>query len=181
MTIGIASAWGVLMSASRFGEGAGPWRASALAGSTDADIYTRARVAVGGLLALNRNETMYYVATTDTAGATLRSRCSYRISARPPPARWWSVTAYADDHFLFPNDERRYSLSGSQARLDAQGRFNLVTGPVRPAGAADTAWLPTPGDRGLTFTLRLYNPAPALAAAPATLEPPTIVAQAPCP
>jgi hypothetical protein len=184
VALGLGSAWGVLRSQSGFGgEAAGPWRASTLAGSADADLYTRARVALGGLLALNRAETMYFLAQTDSAGRPLRSRCSYRISGTPPQARWWSVTAYAEDFFLFPNEQHRYSLSGSSARLDAQGRFNLVSAPGAPAtssGKADAVWLPTPGDRGLMFTLRLYNPDPALALAPASLVPPTIQAIGDC-
>jgi hypothetical protein len=143
-------------------------RTSTLAGSTDADLYTRAVIAVGALLALNRDETMYYVATTDSAGQVLRSRCRYRISGAAPAARWWSVTAYAEDRFLFPNAERRYSINGGSAPLDARGHFSFETGPTAPAGAAPAApWLPTPGDRGLSFTLRLYNPAAGLSAAPA--------------
>lgn len=180
LAIGVGSALGVLRSVDGFGDAAGPWRASTLAGSPDADGYTRARVALGGLLALNRSETMYYVATTDSAGRPLRTRCTYRVQGKPPPARWWSITAYADDFFLFADDQHRYSLNGSRAVLDAQGRFRLVTAPTQPADAAGTAWLPTPGDRGLVLTLRLYNPSEALAAAPSGLEAPDIVAQGDC-
>jgi hypothetical protein len=193
MAIGLASAW--LAVRREAGVAAGPWRASLLAGSADADAWTRARVAIGGLLALNREETMYYVATHDSAGAPLRSRCSYRVVGTPPAARWWSVTAYADDFFLFEAPQRRYSVNGETARLDARGRFAFHTGPNEPVGAqpvqataADGAaarssaaaaapaepWLPTPGDRGLLLTLRVYNPEAALQAAPASLDPPRI-------
>jgi hypothetical protein len=124
---------------------------------------------------LNRDETMYYVATTDSAGRALRSRCRYRISGPAPAARWWSVTAYAEDRFLFPNAERRYSLNGGTAPLDARGHFAFESGPTSPAGNPPAVpWLPTPGDRGLSFTLRLYNPSAGLAAAPALLAAPTI-------
>ena len=201
VALGLGSAWAVLRSVSHYGASAGPWRASTLAGSPDADLYTRARVALGGLLALNREETMYFVATTDTAGRPLRARCSYRVAGVPPKARWWSVTAYADDLFLFPNAQRRYSFNGKTAALDAQGRFSFVSGPVAPAGAASGAssgaasntasgapadslavsWLPTPGEGGLMYTLRVYNPDPALAAAPAALQAPTIEPVGVCP
>ncbi len=136
-------------------------------------MYTRARVAVGALLALSREETLYYLADRDDAGAPLRSACNYRIEGVPPPARWWSITAYADDFFLFPNEAHRYSLNGGTARLDGDGRFALLTGPA-PAEPAPLHWLPTPGDRGLLLTLRLYNPDPAIVAAPATLAAPSI-------
>ena len=173
VALGLGSAWWALRGVGHFGVAAGPWRASLLAGSADADAYTRARVALGGLLALNRDETMYYVAATDSDGRALRSRCSYRVSGLPPPGRWWSVTAYADDFFLFADSQRRYSLNGANAALDAQGRFALVSGPQAPTGATEP-WLPTPGDRGLLFTLRVYNPAAGLQARPDSLQAPRI-------
>lgn len=168
-----------LTSHGRFGDAAGPWRVSLLAGSADADLPTRARVALGGLLALNRSETLYFVATHDSAGAPLRSRCAWRISGVPPAARWWSLTAYADDHFLFPDEQRRYGINGATAVLDAQGRFSVVTGPAAPAEAG-TAWLPTPGDRGLVLALRVYGPDASLATRPSTLQPPRIEALGAC-
>ncbi len=173
LALGLGSAWGVLRSAEAFGAAAGPWHVSLLAGSADADPYTRARVALGGLLALNREETMYYVARTDSDGRRLRSRCTYRLTGTPPAARWWSVTAYAEDFFLFPNAERRWSVNGGNAPRDAAGRFGLVTAPERPA-TEGLPWLPTPGDRGLLFTLRVYHPEASLAAAPHRLDPPRI-------
>ena len=174
VALGLGSAWLALKSPlSAPSQMAGAWRTSVLAGSADADLYTRARIAIGALLALSREETLYYIADHDDAGAPLRSACSYRVEGVPPPARWWSITAYADDFFLFPNPARRYSLNGGTARLDGAGRFTLRTGPA--ADAADpTHWLPTPGERGLLLTLRLYNPDPALAAAPGGLVAPRI-------
>ena len=174
ISLGLASAWLALRNpwSSAPSVTAGAWRTSLLAGSADADPHTRARVALGGLLALSRDETLYFVAERDDDGAPLRSRCSYHVEGQPPLARWWSVTAYADDFFLFDHPAQRYSLNSGTARLDAARRFALVTGPA-PADAV-THWLPTPGDRGLMLVLRLYNPDPALVAAPATLVPPSI-------
>ena len=180
VALGAGSAWWVLRQANWSGSmvKVGPWAGSTLAGSTDADMYTRAKVALEGLLALGRDETMYYMARHDDAGRPLRSDCSYRVEGLPPPARWWSITAYADDFFLFDAPNRQYSLNGSTARLDAHGRFALVTGH-RAVDALH--WLPTPGQRGLVLTLRLYNPAPELQAAPARLQPPSIQAIGACP
>jgi hypothetical protein len=149
----------------------GAWESYLMAGSQDADMYTRAAVAVNALLALGRDETMYFVATRDEDGRLLRSACSYRVEGLPPKARWWSITAYADDMYLFDAPNKHYSLNGSTAQLDALGRFSLVTGP---AEAKNTFWLPTPGQRGLVLTLRLYNPEPELQASPASLIPPSI-------
>jgi hypothetical protein len=179
IALGLGSAWLALRNPwSAPTQAAGAWRTSLVAGSTDADPHTRARVALGGLLALSRDETLYYVAGHDDSGAPLRTRCSYRVEGQPPPARWWSVTAYADDFFLFDHPARRYSLNGGTARLDARGRFALVTGPT-PADAA-THWLPTPAERGLVLVLRLYNPDPALVATPQALAAPSIVRVGDC-
>jgi hypothetical protein len=168
-----------LRSSAAFGTAAGPWRLSLLAGSAEADLLTRARVALGGLLALNREETMYFIAVTDSAGQPLRSRCRWRISGVPPAARWWSLTVYADDFHLFADEQRRYSINSATAPLDAQGRFSVTTGPTPPSDG-QSAWLPTPGDRGLVLTLRAYNPDPALATQPTQLQPPRIDALEPC-
>lgn len=176
---GLTSAWWRVHQGSDYGTAVGAWRVSTLAGSPDADLLTRARVAVKALLALERGETMYYVAATDSEGAPLSSRCSYRVSGTPPQARWWSITAYADDFFLFPDGQRRYSVNGGTATLDAEGRFAFVSGPRAPADALP--WLPTPGARGLLFTLRVYQPAAALHAAPHSLAPPRIEPVGPCP
>ena len=180
VALGLGSAWWVLRAAPAGPHqvSVGAWVTSTLAGSPDADAYTRARVALEGLLALSRDETMYYVARTDDNGRALRSVCAYRIEGAPPPARWWSITAYADDHFLFDVPNRQYSLNGRAARLDAQGSFALTTGPAPQSGLH---WLPTPGDRGVVLTLRLYQPAALLQAAPANLAAPSIRPIGSCP
>ncbi|OYT93835.1 MAG: hypothetical protein CFE43_00360 [Burkholderiales bacterium PBB3] len=178
--LGLGSAWWVLKKAPWMNTSvtAGAWRANMRAGSPDADMYTRASIAVNALLALGRDETMYFIASHDDAGQPLRSVCTYRIEGTPPQARWWSITAYAQDLFLFDAPNQHYSLNGSTAVLDAQGRFMLTTGPQ---ALGDSFWLPTPGNTGVVLALRLYNPQPALQAAPASLQPPTIQRVGACP
>jgi hypothetical protein len=173
VALGLGSAWWVLKQSPWLNPSVqvGAWSTNLQAGSQDAGLYTRATIAVNALLALGRDETMYFVATRDDAGHALRSQCNYRITGVPPQARWWSVTAYADDLFLFDAPNGHYSLNGSTAKLDAAGAFALTTGPNEQAGVY---WLPTPGHRGLTLTLRLYNPSPALQAAPQSLVAPAI-------
>lgn len=180
--LGLGSAWWVLKKAPQMQSAvsAGAWKTNLLAGSTDADMYTRASIALNALLALGRSETMYFIATHDDAGQPLRAACSYKVTGTPPAARWWSITAYADDLFLFDAPNQHYSLNGSTAQLDAQGQFALVTGPAQPS---DTAfWLPTPSPRkGLVLTLRLYNPEASLQTAPGSLTPPHITRVGECP
>ena len=178
--LGVGSAWLWLTRTDPAGTRIGPWLVNLEAGSSDASTYTRARIALKALLALDRRETLYYIAQQDDAGRPLRSHCRYLLSGSIPSARWWSVTAYADDLFLFPDNEQRYSVSGENLTLKAVGRFSAVTGPETPVSGA-LAWIPTPGDRGLTLTLRLYNPSPEVQMDPGALAVPSIQRQGECP
>ncbi len=170
VVLGAGSALATLWLASRALPARDGWLFDARVGSAQAGPYTRALVAIGGLLALGRDETMYWLARTDVAGAPLRSRCRYRIAGPVPGARWWSVAAYADDHFLFANDAGRYAWGADAAR---DGRFEIVTGPLAPDDAP-VAWLPTPGDRGLVLVLRLYMPDASVARDPHALPLPRV-------
>jgi hypothetical protein len=177
---GLGSAWLAVRSAQQSPVPQSPWEVNLLAGSPDADPYTRARVALNGLLALSPQETLYYIARHDSAGRALRAACRYRISGVPPDARWWSITAYGEDLYLFRDPQRRHSV-------DATGlpgaRFSFETGPSEASGFRDPAvpWLPTPGEGGLVLTLRLYQPSVALAAQPLALRPPQILRRGACP
>jgi len=179
VAVGLGSAWWVLKKAPWMSStiAVGSWTTNLRAGSPDADMYTRAFIALNALLALGRDETMYFIATKDSNDRPLRAQCSYRVEGVPPKARWWSVTAYADDLFLFDAPNKHYSLNGTTAVLDAQGKFAMTVGPKQ---MGDAFWLPTIGSGGVLLTLRLYNPEPVLQAAPASLVPPVITAVGDC-
>jgi len=170
--VGVGSAWLWLTRVGPSGIDAGVWRVNLLAGSPNADAYTRARVALGALLALDRRETLYYIARTDELGEPLRAQCRYRVSGPAPAARWWSITAYDEDFFLFENAARRYSVNVETAPRDAQGEMAFEVGPAAVNGTR--ADLPTTGDGSLLLTLRLYNPAVSLQRAPDSLVAPRI-------
>ena len=171
--LGLASAWLWLTRVGMSGVDAGQWRVNLLAGSTRADAYTRARIAIFALLALDRRETLYYTTDRDDDGATLRAECTYSIELRPPAARWWSITAYAADGFLFPNKARRYSVSGENAQVDADGRVRFrIASQASPAGV--DARITTSGVGAMRLTLRLYQPDDSLQLAPQALDPPSI-------
>jgi len=177
LVFGLGSAWCVVRYGGSGTVAAGAWQSQVLAGSVHADPYARARVALGGLLALGPEETVYYVASTDEVGKPLLARCHYRITGPAPEARWWSVTAYADDRFLFADPQYRYSINSASPGLPP-GQVMLVTGPTS-SGAGP--WLPTPGDSGLLLVLRLYQPGPAVRASAAALTPLRIQAEEACP
>lgn len=176
LVLGLGSAYATLRSGFAGGDiSNGPWRTSLVTGSAEAGPYTRARVAIGGLLALAPSETIYFTAISDDAGEPLSARCDYRLAGGELAARWWSVTAYAADDFLIPNDGGRYSLSRTTLERAAPGgAWSAIVSPEPHEGN----WLPSgrPREAGaFSLTLRLYNPAPSLAASPATADLPSLV------
>jgi hypothetical protein len=148
----------------------GPWRTNLETGSAASGPYLRASVAVHGLLALNRSETIYYTAARDGSGAPLDGACTYKVEGRDPPTRWWSITAYGADDFLIPNPAGLYSASKPSVTRAADGTFTVTVARAR----ADGDWIPVAPGR-FSLTLRLYNPDPAVAADPAHVALPTIV------
>ncbi len=134
------------------------WMGSKVTGSVDADAWTRARVALSGLLALNRSQAIYLVRNTDDAGQRLRDTCKYRVSGGAMPGRWWSVTAYAADNYLPQNDDGALSFDATRVHPDAAGQWQAIVASHKPAGAV---WLSTRRAGNYDLTLRLYNPTPA--------------------
>ncbi|MBI3677110.1 MAG: DUF1214 domain-containing protein [Proteobacteria bacterium] len=148
----------------------GPWHTSLSIGSASGDIYTRASVAVHGLLALNRSETIYYTAFADDEGNALSGTCTYRVSGNDPDARWWSITAYASDDYLIPNPAERYSISKNAVRREMGGGFIAAVGPEVVA----KNWIPVTAGNPFSLTLRLYNPGPGVVSDPVHAQLPSI-------
>jgi hypothetical protein len=171
IALGLAVTWAAVVRGG--GPGAvidGPWRTSLTIGSAKGDLYTRASVALHGLLALNRTETIYYTAFTDSSGAPLDGACAYDIVGHDPDARWWSITAYGADDFLIPNLVDRYSISKNSILRAADGSFSASVG----SAAHVQNWIPT-ARAPFSLTLRLYNPGASVEADPAQATLPVIV------
>ena len=149
---------------------AGPWRTTVATGSTEANPYERAAVAVAGLYALSKEETLYYTAFIDSEGRPLDGRCDYQLAGRPLPSRWWSLTLYGADHYLVPNTANVFSRHANNLEFEADGAFVV---PVS-AQAQARNWLPAPAQGAFSITARLYNPAPAAFADLTAVPLPTI-------
>jgi hypothetical protein len=178
IAIALGSAWWMLSRVSDSTIVVGPWQASPFAGSVNAGLYTRARIALGGLFALNRAEAIYFGASRDDNHRPLRASCSYLVVGSPPAARWWSITAYGDDNYLIANAANRFSYNMRNLEAGADGAFKLIASPVAQPGN----WLPT-GTAGGGFKLlfRLYDPAADVAANPAAARLPSIRQVGDCP
>lgn len=145
----------------------GPWVTIPKIGTEEAGPYVRAFIALHGLLALTREEAIYFTATTDSAGDRLSSKCRYRVSGRALDARWWTITAYGRDDFLIENSEDKYSIGMNEV---GNKKFSFTVSRKR----VDGHWLPIDGRGSISLTLRLYNPGDTVMNAPATTNMPRI-------
>lgn len=150
----------------------GPWGANTNVGRAAADPLTRAVTAKLGLLALSSAETLYFTAFEDSAGAPLTDSCTYRMTGRDLPARWWSITLYAADSYLARNGLEAHSVSQDSVTREPDGSFEIAITPERPEGAAN--WIADAKAGAFSLTARLYNPDPTVADTPAAAPMPAI-------
>lgn len=149
----------------------GAWMTNLQVGSRSANMYVRAHIALTGLFALNKTETIYYRASTDDAGRPLRADEDYVIEGGDIPARWWAIMLYGQDNHLIPNASDRYSFSMANLALEPDGtyRIHLSRAP------RDGNWLPSgERDQRLSFSLKVYNPEPEVYRDPGAIALPTI-------
>lgn len=152
---GLISGWWAI-TGGMGGQNYSGWYGSSVTGSRDADPWLRARVAVSGLLALNKSQAIYFTRKTDDAGERLREECHYRVTGGALPGQWWSVTVYAADNYLPLNDDDALSFDATEVKPDAAGQWSAVLSPVRPAGGE--AWASTRKAGEFDITLRIYQP-----------------------
>lgn len=148
---------------------AGPWFTNPAIGGADADPYTKAFIALHGLLALNRSEAIYFFANEDSSGTPLSGRCTYLIKGDPINARWWTITAYGSDDYLIANGEDRYSVSVLDVGPDP---YSFVVAKQAPNSGV---YLLNGGVEHFALTLRAYNPSAALLNDLANAELPAII------
>jgi hypothetical protein len=168
--LGLFATWAtVIRGAMGGGVSDGPWRTSLYTGSSEGGPYLRANIAVHGLLALRREETVYYTAAGDSDGNALDGNCTYRIEGRDPPSRWWSITAYGGDDFLIPNTLDHYSVSMNSVARRADGTFMVTVSKA----TTEANWIPVVTGR-FDLMIRLYNPQATVVTDPAHVALPTI-------
>jgi hypothetical protein len=169
VALGLAVTWATAIRSIGVGVKDGPWATNLYTGSSEGGPYLRARIAVHGLLALSREEAMYYTALTDSDGAVFDGGCTYHLEGRDPPSRWWSITAYGADDFLIPNEFDRYSVSMNSLIRNRDGSFAVTLSKAR----ADGNWVPVIPGR-FDLTIRLYNPQAEVVADPAHVPLPVV-------
>lgn len=173
VVVGAGSAWwAILGSVKVSGVQNGAWHTSTAIGSTASGPYMRAQIALTGLLALNKSEAIYFLASEDDEGRPLTGACDYEVTGRNFAARWWSITAYGSDHYLIPNDANLYSYNVASLGI----RFAPISKWRINVSAQEQAsnWLPVATDDAFSLTLRLYNPSAQIVTDPAAVGLPAI-------
>src|SRR4051812_3300826 len=105
--------WSIRIGALGSADTMGAWTTGKDFGSAQASAYTRAVVALRGLLALPASEARYYNAAVDSEGHSLEGRCRYRVLGSGLPTRWWSLTLYDTKGYLVANQPGIYSVNSA--------------------------------------------------------------------
>lgn len=161
------------------GVAAGGWKSDWTIGSPAANPWTRARIARHGLLALSKEEAVYFTRNTDDDGRRLSEACTYRVTGSALPALWWSLTLYDETSYLPRNTDG--ALSYDRTAADAAGTseaWSFKIAPQRPDSGG--AWVSSRGGGAFDLTLRLYKPSPELIAEPEETLPAPSIARLSC-
>lgn len=155
LTLGLGSAWYMIAEGSPLTTGhIGPWSVWYSAGNPAPDPYTRAYQARIGRLPITTTNALYFYASTDGAGKTLRSDCDYIIEGRPINAMWWSLALYDGAGRLIANKARRHAFSRNDVLRRPDGAFRIALAPTARSGN----WLPSGDRESLQLVLRVYGP-----------------------
>ena len=150
------------------------WQSDWTIGSAAANPWMRARIARHGLLALTKEEAVYFTKATDDDGKPLSEACTYRVSGGEMPALWWSVTLYNSESYLPANTD--HALSYDMTKAAAAGTPGGWSFTIAPEAPTEGGWVSSRAAGDFDLTLRLYKPSAALIADPeATLPAPSIV------
>lgn len=149
------------------------WHSDWTIGSEAANPWTRARVARHGLLALSKDEAVYFTRATDSAGGRLTESCTYKVSGGEMPALWWSITLYDDTSYLPANKDRALSYDKTKAESESSGEAWSFL--IAAEGPETGGWVSSHKAGNFDVTLRLYKPSAELIADPeAVLNAPVI-------
>lgn len=131
------------------------------------DFLLRARVALGGLAALEPAEAHYAGTQTDDEGRRLDGEHRYLLRFEkdrdPPVDAFWSLTLYqitAEGRLYFvPNAIERYAVGDRSKGLQrgADGSLEIYLSATPPGGERDANWLPAPAGP-FRLVMRAYQP-----------------------
>jgi hypothetical protein len=145
-----------------------PPSAMGRAGLVD-DFLLRASVqCLGGIIANDPAEAVYFNTFNDAAGQAFDGTTRYKL--RFPPGQlpqvnaFWSITMYDPTYNLTENPIDRYSIGNRTPNLrkDADGGLTLYIQSDSPGKDKESNWLPSTKSGAFLLILRTYMPGPAI-------------------
>jgi hypothetical protein len=175
----LSAGWmaGLLLSGPRLGDGVkvNGWTSDWSIGADSANPYIRARIARRGLLALRKEEAVYFTAARDSDGNPLSDKCIYRVSGGEMPAEWWSITLYDGDSRLPMNEDGALSFDATKAADTGTPENWSFRVSQQQNGRPGEVWVSSRNAGQFDLTLRLYLPDDAFLTRPENaLKPPVI-------
>lgn len=140
------------------------WKSDWSIGSTSASPYTRARIARHGLLALAKEEAVYFTNRTDSDGQFLSESCVYQLTGTSQDAYWWSITLYDAESRLPMNSDA--ALSIDQTHIGNTDHWTALIAPTKPENTP--FWISSKNAGLFDLTLRIYRPSEKILSQPET-------------
>jgi hypothetical protein len=159
------------------------------------DYITRSTVqALGGIVANDPAENVYLNAASDAAGNPLGNGCyslTFPTATSFPPVigqffGFWSITVYDAATYDFVANTTHYTVNSHDPQYQTQrpeGGIQILLQPDEPALSPGVYWLQTPPDSSdgtantFYLVLRVYAPAPEVAATQTWAPPPIDLVQ----
>ncbi len=141
-----------------------PPRTFGRAGLNDDFLLRGSLQCMGGIIANEPEEAVYYNTTKDGAGERFDGTKKYTIHFAPgqlPKVNgFWSITLYDTTFNLTPNPIDRYSLGDRTAGLqkDADGGLTIYIQSTSPGKDKEFNWLPSTADGSFIMIMRTYMP-----------------------
>lgn len=155
--LGLGGALSALSIQNNHGFGAlniGQWTAWPQAGSSEADPYTKAKVASDGEVPLGAAEGAAFHGRTDSDNRPLDLKCQYAIAGQTPLARFWTLTAHKLSGDIITTVSQDPSVIRSRTIIrQPNGSFKISVGPRMSGGN----WLETSGIGKFELVFRLYD------------------------
>jgi hypothetical protein len=141
-----------------------PPRTYGRAGLVDDFLLRGSLQCMGGIIANEPEEAVYYNTTKDGAGQTFDSGQNYVLrfgpGQRPKVDGFWSLTMYDQTFNFTDNPLNRYSLGDRTEGLkeDADGGLTIYIQRTTPGKDKESNWLPSTQSGPFLLVLRTYMP-----------------------
>ncbi|MDQ3287563.1 MAG: DUF1254 domain-containing protein [Pseudomonadota bacterium] len=158
------------------GESINGWRLVRDIGNYGHNYMVRALVSLHGIWANVPEESLYFMARTDSEGRLLHGEHCYEIrfpaGGLPPVDAFWSISHYDGEGCLTENPVGKYTVNSLYNRLrpNSDGSVTVFISTTCPEPGMEENWLPSHNGSS-TLTLRCYNPSRELLAGDYALPP----------